>query len=320
MSQFQDLPNEIMVKVLSHLKVKDLLNCGQLSKRIRAVSHDKSLYQKINLDGKKVQTRFLEKIIINKGCKDLSLSEAQLEGSDFNLKKTSKIRCLNLDSCVASVKNLEILTGSCVKLQKISMRKLTKLFLSSNMIKNICNQNCQTLQVLNLENCLETGGRLSADQVVLITKKCVALKEVNFNKTGLYLDSVEIITKNITSSVQHLSLRKFIWMNDWYIVALVKRCNQIRFLDLKNTAITNNCLPEIIRNLQDSLEELNFQTHYFYYTPHESYAQFFGLKFLTRFKTLHIVACGFIEQRLKDQLCGVVINNKETDGKYCCRH
>ena len=92
MSQFQNLPDEIILKVLGHLKVKDLLSCGQLSKRIRAISHDKSLYQKINLDGKKVWTTFLEKIIIYKGCKDLSLSGAQLVGSDFNLKRTSQLR------------------------------------------------------------------------------------------------------------------------------------------------------------------------------------------------------------------------------------
>ena len=160
MSQFQDFPDEIVVKVLSYLKVRDLLYCGQVSKRIRAVSHDKSLYQKIDLAGKKVQTIFLE-TIVNKGCKDLTLSGAQLEGSEFNLIEKSELRCLNLDFCASSVTNWEILTGSCVKLQKISMRRLTKLFLSSNMIKNVCNQNGQTLQVLNLENCLETGGSLS---------------------------------------------------------------------------------------------------------------------------------------------------------------
>ena len=38
MSQFQNLPDEIILKVLGHLKVKDLLICGQLSKRIRAIS------------------------------------------------------------------------------------------------------------------------------------------------------------------------------------------------------------------------------------------------------------------------------------------
>ena len=151
MSQFHDLPNEIILKVLSYLKVKELLCFGQTSKQIRAASIDETLYQKIDLNGKKVHTRFLERII-NKGCKDLSLSGAQLVGSDFNLKRTSQLRCLNLDFCNASLRNLEILTGSCITLEKLSMRKLTKIYLSSNIIKNICNQNGQTLQVLNLEN------------------------------------------------------------------------------------------------------------------------------------------------------------------------
>ena len=47
MSQFHDLPNEIILKVLTYLKVKELLCCGQTSKRIRAVSHDQTLYQEI---------------------------------------------------------------------------------------------------------------------------------------------------------------------------------------------------------------------------------------------------------------------------------
>ena len=90
MSQFHDLPNEIILKVLSYLEVKELLCCSQTSKRIRAVCRDETLYQKIDLNGKKVQTRFLEKII-NKGCKDLNLIGALLKGSDFNLSKKSQL-------------------------------------------------------------------------------------------------------------------------------------------------------------------------------------------------------------------------------------
>ena len=316
MTQFQDLPDEIVVKVLSHLKVKDLLYCGQVSKRIRAVSHDKSLYQKIDLAGKKVQTIFLE-TIINKGCKELSLSGAQLEGSEFNLIEKSELRCLNLDFCAASVTNLEILTGSCVKLQKISMRKLTKLFLSSNMIKNICSQNGQTLQVLNLENCIK-GRSLSTDQVQLITEKCVDLKELNFNKTGLFYGGVDILTNNLTPLVQKVSLQGCPLVEDWDIGVLVKRCNQISYLDLKDTAITNNCIPEIIKNLKNSLEELNVQTCHSHFILHENSAELFGLKFLTRFKILDVAVCGFMEKRLRYQLPGIVINNKENDGYFCC--
>ena len=45
----EDLPNELILKVLSFLETIDLICCGQLSKRIRAISHDESLWEKLNL-------------------------------------------------------------------------------------------------------------------------------------------------------------------------------------------------------------------------------------------------------------------------------
>jgi hypothetical protein len=47
--QLENLPSELILKVLSFLETIDLICCGQLSKRIRAISHDESLWQKMNL-------------------------------------------------------------------------------------------------------------------------------------------------------------------------------------------------------------------------------------------------------------------------------
>ena len=47
--QLDDLPAEIILKVLSYLESKVIFLCGQVSKRIRAISHDESLWEKINL-------------------------------------------------------------------------------------------------------------------------------------------------------------------------------------------------------------------------------------------------------------------------------
>ena len=38
--QFEALPNEVILHVFSYLKIVDLLNCGQVSKRFRAISSD----------------------------------------------------------------------------------------------------------------------------------------------------------------------------------------------------------------------------------------------------------------------------------------
>ena len=47
-SQFESLPNEILVKIFDFIKVKDLIRCGQVSRRIRTIAHDHSLWPKIN--------------------------------------------------------------------------------------------------------------------------------------------------------------------------------------------------------------------------------------------------------------------------------
>ena len=37
-----DLPDEVILKMFSYLSLKDLMNCGQISERIRAISHDET--------------------------------------------------------------------------------------------------------------------------------------------------------------------------------------------------------------------------------------------------------------------------------------
>ena len=49
MSSFLDLPDELILEVLSYTETADVLKCGQLSKRIRTISDDNSLFQTVNL-------------------------------------------------------------------------------------------------------------------------------------------------------------------------------------------------------------------------------------------------------------------------------
>ena len=47
-SHFESLPNEILMKIFDYIRVEDLIRCGQVSRRIRTVAHDHSLWPKIN--------------------------------------------------------------------------------------------------------------------------------------------------------------------------------------------------------------------------------------------------------------------------------
>ena len=44
-----NLPDEVTLKILSYLSMKELISCGQGAKRIRAISHDETLWRKVNL-------------------------------------------------------------------------------------------------------------------------------------------------------------------------------------------------------------------------------------------------------------------------------
>ena len=106
MSSFLDLPNELILKVLSYTETADILRCGQVSKRIRTVSNDKSLFQIVNLSGKHVKTGLIE-IVLNNGCKSLNLSDSFIWGIKLNLIQKSQLRKLDLSNCCVSCIVLE---------------------------------------------------------------------------------------------------------------------------------------------------------------------------------------------------------------------
>ena len=79
-NKWQDLPDELILKILSYSEVKDLISCGQVSKRTRNISRDSSLWVTVNLEKKIVKADFLEMILI-RGCKNLNISDSTIIGS-----------------------------------------------------------------------------------------------------------------------------------------------------------------------------------------------------------------------------------------------
>ena len=90
-TKWQDLPDELILKILSYSEVIDLISCGQVSKRTRNISYDSSLWVIANLEEKIVKTELLE-LILSKGCKILNISDSTIAGS---LSSTIKSQLLN---------------------------------------------------------------------------------------------------------------------------------------------------------------------------------------------------------------------------------
>jgi hypothetical protein len=68
----EGLPDEIILKIFSLLDIKGVLQCGQVSKRLRDISNDQCLWSKLNLYGRVVPYGFIEKAVQN-GCEYLNL-------------------------------------------------------------------------------------------------------------------------------------------------------------------------------------------------------------------------------------------------------
>ena len=99
----QDMPDEILLKILSYLDSKSIFKCVQVCKRLRNVSFDNSMWQKVNLCGKIVPLRFI-RYVINSGCKHLSLRGAKIEGDIGSINNNSQLKYLDCSNCFADPK------------------------------------------------------------------------------------------------------------------------------------------------------------------------------------------------------------------------
>ena len=261
MSNFQDLSEELILKILSYSKTKALLNCGQVSKSIRRITHDRSLWVTVILDTKIVKTELLE-MILSKGCKTLVLINCTILGSlSSNMKSQLQVLYFYQNAwkgplayCANSIDVFEELLSSCCSLQHLTMKNLQ---LTPKMVDSI-GKNGKTLQILNLDySFIDKSGYLRE-----IIKSCQELKELHLvfversYSERLLDEDLEFLAENIPPNVEELNLSG-LDIKDDHVEILLRRCNKIEVLSLEATLITDYSLTIIKRYLNLTLEELS---------------------------------------------------------------
>ena len=265
--QLEDLPNEVLLLIFKFLKMKELLKFGQVSKRIRAISNDESLWMKLNLFKGNVPYGFIEKAVEN-GCRYLSLAGADLNAvpemptlllrNGKKVPKTTQIR-YNLKYFTCSVKFLSTtrttvqreLLKYCHSLQKLSLI----LTLSDEDVKHII-QNGKTLKVLDLRCFYALGLETNTKLIQNLIKKCFELSELNFSCiVSKQSEVLSAIVNNLSPNILKVDLGYNGNLEDSHVLALVKRCRKITELVLRCTSITNNSVDSIAKH--SSLEKLD---------------------------------------------------------------
>ena len=204
-SELENLPNEILLKIFNcaNPKIKELLVFGQVSRRIRSVAHDQSLWQNVNLfrkDGKRAVPTGLLEVILENGCKRMNIC-SEIGGS-LTLNQESQLEFLNVDSSAnIDPKVLTALLASCHSLKQL---RLSNVILNQDMISSICYQNGQTLKVLRLAHCNTT----TTEWIQPIIDNCVELSMLDLVDTQLSKESIKHMAKNLTPTISKL------WLTD----------------------------------------------------------------------------------------------------------
>ena len=255
--KLEDLPDEMILKVLSYLDTANLIHSGHVSQRLRAISSDESLWRKMNLFKKRVPSSFLQ-FVLERGCKYLSLHLTCLHGS-LNLTKPTKLKYLNVNSCTTSAEDasLEKLFAACHSLEKLTFSedKCANIMSTSSMISNTCRKNKQTLKVLYLNvfpNCVNPYYEYLIRHIVL---NCSELKEVSIIGKRVHEGTINYLVKNISPNVEKLRL-DMQNITDKQVKAIIKRCNKLTELILRSQTITNETVTNIIEHLP-TLKKLN---------------------------------------------------------------
>ena len=114
------LPNEILMNIFSHLNMKELLKCAQVSKKFREISHDKSFWKCVNLYNQRVSCHFVAQIL-QLGTEYLNLYGATLLGNvDTGILLKNNLKYLNLAFSSVKDKFLVKMLRSSVSIEKIS--------------------------------------------------------------------------------------------------------------------------------------------------------------------------------------------------------
>ena len=290
MLNIQDLPNELVLKILDYSETNDIINCGQVSKRIRKISRDGKLWVTVNLKNKIVKSELLE-MILNKGCTILNMYRSTIVGS-LNSSIKSKLRVLDLSQpanmetswpgfCKKNITVLEQLMRSCCSLQHLNLQGL---FLTPKIARSIC-KNGKTLQELNLNRSPVSGYLMPNGDFQAIIKCCQELKEVHLandkKEHALTAEDLQFLAKNISPNVLKLTLT-FQYFTDDHVKILLGRCREIKELILEATLITKFSLKIIIKYLSLSLEELTMNYRV------GSKPSFLELKSMPRLKFLYL--------------------------------
>ena len=261
MSTIQEVPDEILVKIFSLISIKDLCKVSQVSHRMRKISQDNCLWREIRIWAQVVPKKFMQKMIKFE-VQYLSLECCFIKPLPVELLKENNmnLKYLNISKCLGDDEFLANLVASSKSLECINFGE-TRGSLVYKCIQNIPLQNSiTTINFTGMAKLVVENGpgwnKLTFASIKILIDNCQELINVSFSNTILSNESISYICKKLTNKALKINFSG-VKVRDEDIDALAKNCTKLEYLNLTDTWVTLEAVPEICRTWSKTLVDLS---------------------------------------------------------------
>ena len=185
-NSLETLPDEIILNIFSHLTIKDLERCAQVSKNFYSITSDKTLWTKMLVTSCIPPQEFVPPQImphrlliqaLSRGVRYLGISRLSfITTSQLNFPPKNQVEYLDLTGSYMDGNYFRQLMLSCHSLIKLSLANPCGAWKSKDLLKGIF-QNSNSLKVLDLSGC----HKLTDQDIKSILSNCLNLTEVNLS-------------------------------------------------------------------------------------------------------------------------------------------
>ena len=178
---------ETCLPILPLLDIIDLIRCGQLSKRIRAISSDERRKRKrLFLNGIKINYNIINQVILHNG-KALTI---------LNLRNCKGLSVYGVNPGLTPYK---VLVKNCVELREFNLESTN---LSRDSLNFLANNLTPTIEKLSLQNL----KHLQDKHVSTIVKRCNKIRILDLSHTSI--ESVVNIVHYLNSTLEEIDVNR----------------------------------------------------------------------------------------------------------------
>ncbi|KAM8829103.1 S-phase kinase-associated protein 2 [Spinachia spinachia] len=238
------LPDELLLRVLFYVPLKDLLGMSTVCQRWRRIALDESLWHSVDLEGLTHMGPALQQVL-KTGVRMLRCPRSFVEELHLPATGPLQVVVMDLSSSIIPTVSLESILCHCRQLEYLSLEGLQL----SDAILSSLSKNPNLLQ-LNLSGCSGFSAAALADALA----SCSSIEHLNIAWCDFGNDHVKSVVRTVSCGLTQLNLsgyREGLTLDD--VKVLVTRCPHIQTLDLSDsTLLMADCFP-VLKPLKDLL-------------------------------------------------------------------